>query len=229
MTNRTCIVDECARPARSRKMCNTHYSRWLRHGDPLAGARPTHPPECTSEGCSKKTYKLGLCGMHYQRLKKTGSTEIDNPRYTDTEESFAARTAKDGDCIVWTGLQNPFGYGVIHRDGKKIPAHRYAWERVNGPIPGGMVIDHMCWNRACVNVEHMRLATQAQNTQNLSGPRATSKSGIRGVSWVSARNRWLVTARVGGKRYSAGTFVDKEEAGIAAAKLRAEVMTHSQN
>ena len=221
MSDYTCSVDGCQKKRRTRGFCPTHYSAWRRQ-------RPTLD-ECTVEGCSRKAPQKGLCTMHYQRVQKTGSTEIDNPRYTDPEEAFAARTAKDGDCITWTGLRNIHGYGVIHHGGKKIPAHRYAWERENGPIPEGMVIDHLCWNRACVEADHMRLVTQAQNTQNLSGPRVGSKSGIRGVSWRKDRNRWLVTAKVGGKTYSAGLFIDKEEAGIAAARLRAEVMTHSQN
>ena len=113
--------------------------------------------------------------------------------------------------------------------GKNVLAHRYAWERANGPIPSGMHVDHLCWNRTCVKVEHLRLVTQAQNNQNLSGPQAGNKSGIRGVHWVPNVRKWRAAATVGGRTYYAGTFVDKEEAGIAAANLRAEVMTHSQN
>lgn len=36
MTARTCSVDGCDRPHRSRGWCVAHYFRWRRHGDPLA-------------------------------------------------------------------------------------------------------------------------------------------------------------------------------------------------
>src|SRR6185369_15988036 len=39
--------------------------------------------------------------------------------------------------------------------GKGIYEHRRAYERVKGSIPVGMVIDHLCHNRACVNTDHL--------------------------------------------------------------------------
>jgi len=41
--------------------------------------------------------------------------------------------------------------------------HRIAWERANGPIPGGLQIDHLCRNRWCANVDHMELVTIREN------------------------------------------------------------------
>jgi hypothetical protein len=32
-----CAIPECGKPRRGREWCRTHYSRWLRHGDPMAG------------------------------------------------------------------------------------------------------------------------------------------------------------------------------------------------
>lgn len=32
----TCHIDDCERPARSRDLCELHYRRWLRNGDPLS-------------------------------------------------------------------------------------------------------------------------------------------------------------------------------------------------
>src|SRR5690606_16828984 len=80
--------------------------------------------------------------------------------------------------------------------------HRYVWESVNGPIPEGLVVDHICHNRACVNAEHLRLATRAQNNMNRSGPQSISTSRIRGVRWEPSRSRWIAQVAHGDKYYS---------------------------
>lgn len=41
--------------------------------------------------------------------------------------------------------------------------HRVAWEATHGPIPEGMTIDHLCRNKPCVNVAHLRLLTNSEN------------------------------------------------------------------
>lgn len=118
--------------------------------------------------------------MHWKRWRKYGDPQGGVPHYTSSEESFAARTEWQGDCLVWVGGKTADGYGRITAGGKTF-AHRYAWERENGPIPEGMQVDHICWNRACVNAQHLRLATRYENARNLSGPRADNTSGYRGV------------------------------------------------
>jgi hypothetical protein len=41
MEKSTCTVDGCAKPVRYKTLCNAHYLRKLRHGDPLGSARKT--------------------------------------------------------------------------------------------------------------------------------------------------------------------------------------------
>jgi hypothetical protein len=67
------------------------------------------------------------------------------------------------DCINWHKSIRDTGYGQTFFRGKVMKAHRVAWIKVNGEIPEGMVIDHMCSNRSCVNVEHLRVVTQREN------------------------------------------------------------------
>lgn len=68
-------------------------------------------------------------------------------------------------CIVWIGAKNR-GYGQLGF-GKSavVPAHRYIYERLVGPIPEGLTIDHLCFNPACVNTNHLEPTTQAINAQ----------------------------------------------------------------
>ena len=51
-------------------------------------------------------------------------------------------------------------------------AHRVAWTHLRGPIPDGLTIDHLCKNRACINVEHMEVVTQRENVLRSDNPAA---------------------------------------------------------
>lgn len=77
--------------------------------------------------------------------------------------SFTNKT-RPSDCIVWTGAIQTSGYGSVGvGDGRTALAHRVAWEHVNGPIPDGMTIDHLCHFKRCVNVDHMELVSRSEN------------------------------------------------------------------
>ena len=71
-------------------------------------------------------------------------------------------------CHVWTG-GTAWGYGVFWHDGISRRAHRWIVEADRGPIPAGMVVDHLCGNRSCVNVEHLEVVTQKENARRRSG------------------------------------------------------------
>lgn len=92
----------------------------------------------------------------------------------DPEERFWEKVDKraSGGCWEWFGARSSNGYGtfVIPRPrgesgGRSIrfSTHRYAYELLVGPIPEGLVIDHLCRNRACVNPSHMEPVTNREN------------------------------------------------------------------
>ena len=71
---------------------------------------------------------------------------------------------KEESCWEWTGCRSPRGYGRFRWDqGRGDAAHRYAYERFLGPIPDGLVIDHLCRNPGCVNPGHLEAVTQREN------------------------------------------------------------------
>lgn len=85
------------------------------------------------------------------------------------------------DCILWGGESSRNGYGRISVLGVKRQVHRVLWELEHGPIPEGMVLDHLCRNRHCVNTAHMELVTMRENTLRGVSPVAMLWRRARGL------------------------------------------------
>lgn len=73
-------------------------------------------------------------------------------------------------CWLWTGSLVNNGYSQFRYDDKTILAHRLSYEKYIGPIPKGLVIDHLCRVRCCVNPSHMEAVTQRTNVKRGVGP-----------------------------------------------------------
>ena len=84
-------------------------------------------------------------------------------------------------CRVWTGMVNkPGGYGRISYRGRQWRAHRLAYELLLAPIPEGMSLLHRCDNPLCINPNHLRPGTHAENIQEAYDKgRKVSPGGLR--------------------------------------------------
>lgn len=85
-------------------------------------------------------------------------------------------------CWLWLAAHDRNGYGFISVAGKQYRAHRVAYEAYRGPIPSGLVIDHLCRNPACVNPNHLEAVSVRENT-------------LRGVSPAAHAARQTVCKR----------------------------------
>lgn len=144
----------------------------------------------------------------------------------DHMDRFWSKVDKSGDCWLWTAsTENGYGRFWVG-GGKRVMAHRYAYEELVGPIPDGHDLDHKhTCPRTCVRPDHLRPATRKQNMENLSGARADNKLGVRGVHKVKYRYRAVVGHN--GKLCHVGYFDTIEAATAAAEAKRIELFTHN--
>lgn len=75
-------------------------------------------------------------------------------------------------CLLWTAAEDHRergAYGAFDHGGRTIRAHRFAYTALVGPIPDGLVIDHVrdrgCVSRLCVAPDHLEPVTHAENVR----------------------------------------------------------------
>ncbi len=89
----------------------------------------------------------------------------------------------DNDCWLWTGMRDYGGYGRIavgsKRDGtnRSQGVHLAAYELWVGPIPDGLVVDHLCRVPNCFNPLHLEPVTHAENNRRRGASMETCRRG----------------------------------------------------
>jgi hypothetical protein len=140
-----CVVEVCDRQAVTRTgLCRSHYE-WQRNNP---GVQPTH--------------KIGQTAGRPEDLGKT-------------LERFMAKVEvgrSPDDCWLWVGWVEPTGYGVFQLAYKRLRAHRWSYEHFVGPIPEGLVLDHLCRVTNCVNPAHLEPVTNRENVLRGESPLA---------------------------------------------------------
>lgn len=115
------------------------------------------------------------------------------------------------------------GYGRLHVEGSKVWAHRYSYEMLTGPIPDGLVIDHLCRNRACVNPAHMEPVTSRENlrrggnqlkTPLSAGPCVQQGKHVHRARWIA-----ILSGLPSGERAATQRTTENEAAGMSSETL----------
>lgn len=106
---------------------------------------------------------------NYRRaLARCDKAIVETLRLAPAEEipRFARKIMPmENGCWAWHGNIHPetrYGRFWFGRHLDRL-AHRVAYEWSIGPIPEGMVIDHLCRNRQCVNPSHLEVVTNVEN------------------------------------------------------------------
>lgn len=90
----------------------------------------------------------------------------------EVESRVWKKIEKTETCWLWLGCTIN-GYGQMKIPGsakKRIYTHRFFYERLVGPIPEGLQLDHLCRVRNCVNPEHLEPVTGRVNTLRGTSP-----------------------------------------------------------
>lgn len=71
-------------------------------------------------------------------------------------------------CLEWQSTLKSNGYGEFKYTAsvnvyKKAVAHKVYYTHIKGEIKDGMVLDHKCRNRKCVNPDHLRVVDRKTN------------------------------------------------------------------
>ena len=90
------------------------------------------------------------------------------PTLTSSDlERLMSRVHKTSTCWLWTGSVDSKGYGtfMIPTPGGRVcrGAHRLVYVAMRGKIPENLVLDHLCRTPLCVNPDHLRAVTHAEN------------------------------------------------------------------
>lgn len=153
-------------------------------------------PTWTCEDCGNEVVdkiRRGRCESCYRRhLKQLKASGTQGPRarrdYGPRKPTAAPAidrvlsrvTPGWGGCVLYTGLLNESGYGVVSHNGRPIGAHRLVYLQLVGEIPSGEMLDHLCHSsdvscpggpsclhRRCINPNHLEPVSAVEN--NLRG------------------------------------------------------------
>lgn len=125
--------------------------------------------------------------------------------------------AKIGDIA---GSVTDGGYITISIGGEVFRAHRLAWLYMYGEFPKNE-IDHINHNRADNRICNLRDVTRKENGKNRALSK-NNKSGVCGVSWYKAGNKWQAGIKIDHRRIHLGHFTKFHEA--VNARKNAEVL-----
>ena len=160
--------------------------------------RATRCPQCK---CCYATPKLANGCVDWEQIfsYKDGRLFWSHRRFSvnHKEGCLAEVISRNGSCG---------GYSRVCFNNKHYRTHIIIWEMFNKrPVPKGMQIDHLDHDRSNNRIENLRLVTHKENGRNIS-KKENNTSGVTGVSWKKARQKWVAQICVDNKNIYLGLY-----------------------
>lgn len=217
-----CIVPDCESAPYGRGYCSRHYTRLLRHGDPMTVLQmyKSDTEQCEVGHCEQPFHAKGLCKTHYYRMYRYGST--DRPEQTkpsakkyynelcnvvlESGDPCKNKRASLGMCGSHYGAFYKYGSPYISKKQKPNPA---VYRRVKAPeghpnaSADGTIMEH----RLVMSNHLQRPLRDAENVHHINGDRKDNR--------IENLELWT-TAQPAGQRVS-----DKVEWAIELLKMYA--------
>ena len=115
-------------------------------------------------------HRVAWCHVVYRgTLRKKRPKKL----HQSLEQRFFAKTKKvENGCLIWTGdIHNGYGrLGVVGQPNGSRWAHHVAWFLRYGEWPDpsqDRIVCHTCDTPACVNVDHLKMATVLWNNRDM--------------------------------------------------------------
>ena len=181
---RTCSVEGCENKHKAKGYCRKHYTQFRRHGYILE--RTTYD---ANEIIEYDDYAEIIL---YNRQGEEVARALIDLEYVDLVKDY--KWCLDGSNRNYVYNKQ---VGFLHRF-------------IMNPTDD-LVVDHINRNQLDNRRENLRICTQHENSFNQS-IRCNNTSGVLGVSWDKARNKWSAYIQINGKKKSLGRYNTKEEA-----------------
>lgn len=147
-----------------------HYKRWKKHGDPtVTVVQPRKGRICSVDGCETAVLAKGWCEKHYARWRTHGDptvTKKGGPVAVPLDQRYEVNP--ETGCWEFVGYRNDDGYGMVRYRGQLVYAHRLAGHLWKGfALDSPLFVLHSCDNPPCINPEHLREGTRADNARDM--------------------------------------------------------------
>lgn len=120
-------------------------------------------------------------------------------RAKDPRPRIEAKFSRGDGCWLWHAALDRHGYGAVYFEGRVQRAHRAVYRMLVGPVPEGLVLDHLCRTPACVRPDHLEPVSLQVNFARGLDPTRAKKAQTHCVHGHPLSGANLI-ARPGGRR-----------------------------